>query len=271
MAKTITIFTYKGGTGKTTIGVNLAACLAQRKFRVLLIDSDGQGDATSRLGFQVEADNLAVFYEKTVQGLHVELPVVEVPGIKDLWLCPGHPTLQKVGYDIYERKHDERLNQKHFILRNALKEIKSRFDYIIIDTPPDKESPLVYNALLATDYVITPVDAGGPAAMEALLSVVPLLSEINMGIYSHPCEFIGVVVNRFENDSSSRQVLSEALQWAEGKPRLIFKTRINEYKNIERAQWLNRPVTHFAPGSEAADNFKAFTKEVLDKVNNSRK
>jgi chromosome partitioning protein len=255
----ITIYNHKGGSGKTLITVNLAASLAARKFKVLVIDNDAQGNTTSRLGFDEVADNISAIYQQT----SVDIPVQMVPFMKNLWLSPGSRNLDELGHKMYQGSEQDRMSL-YPLLKKALLKIKSNYDFVLIDTPPSSCSPLVYNALVASDAVITPIDSDGPSAFEGLRTVVPFVNEINFSGLNPGLEFLGVVQNRFSGDGSSKQVEVEMEAW---KELATFKTKIKDYKTYKRAQWENVPVVIYDPDSEASQNFMELSKELIKKLN----
>ena len=253
MAKVITIYNHKGGSGKTLITVNLAASLAARKYRTLIIDNDGQSNASCRLGFYDRAFNMSGIFNQNL----LELPIEEVPGINNLWLAPGSESLDRLGFELYKDPDAVKL---YYLLDNAVRKVDDKFDFIIIDTPPSSASPLVYNSLVACDKVIVPIDSDGPNAFEGIKTVFPFISEIR-GLNPR-IEFMGVIINRYSDDFSSKQTEAELKAFFKNNPRGLFKTKIWDYKNFKRAQWEDKPVNSYAPGSEAAQNFLEFSKEV---------
>ncbi|NLD17649.1 MAG: ParA family protein, partial [Tissierellia bacterium] len=183
MGKTIGIFNQKGGVGKTTTAINLAAGLGRRNKKVLLIDLDPQGNATSGLGIDKESIELNVY-----DAIHNETPmediVIETNG-KNLWLVPSDIDLAGLEIELAQS------NDWHRLMENALLGIKDSYDIIIIDCPPSL-GILSIMSLIASDYVLIPIQS----EFYALEGTGQLLETIKMvqENYNPNLEILGVVM-----------------------------------------------------------------------------
>ncbi|NLD18043.1 MAG: ParA family protein, partial [Tissierellia bacterium] len=183
MGKTIGIFNQKGGVGKTTTAINLAAGLGRRNKKVLLIDLDPQGNATSGLGIDKESIELNV-YDAIYNDTPMEDIVIETNG-KNLWLVPSDIDLAGLEIELAQS------NDWHHLMENALVGIKDSYDIIIIDCPPSL-GILSIMSLIASDYVLVPIQS----EFYALEGTGQLLETIKMvqENYNPNLEILGVVM-----------------------------------------------------------------------------
>ncbi len=178
----LSIFNNKGGVGKTTTAVNLAAGLASAKERTLLIDLDGQSSASFHLGLTRDALNPSV--AELLQGECPVETVVRATSVKYLDILPGSPRL--CGFDLamaQRRDHD-------LVLTEALKGVASKYRWVIVDCPPAL-SLLTRNAVLASDGLLIPV-APGYLALEGLAGLMEELQSLRVR-YPHSADILGIL------------------------------------------------------------------------------
>lgn len=248
----IAVTNQKGGVGKTTTTVNVAYCLAKAGKRVLLVDFDPQGNATSGLG--IDKTTL----EKTVRDVIInEAPlsaVVRATETKNLWLLPATPELANTEVDLASA--DKRFSR----LKLALQGVED-YDFVLIDSPPSL-SLLTVNGLIAADYILLPVQAEF-YAMEGLGQLLETMKLVRKGM-NPTLELIGVLVTMMDTRTVlSRQVLTEIQKHFPGK---VFETTIPRNVRIAEAPSHGEPVGKYDKWSKGARAYKALTKEILDRV-----
>lgn len=251
-ATIIAITNQKGGVGKTTTSVNLAYGLAKAGKRVLVVDFDPQGNATSGLGIdKAELDKtiLDVIQDQAALG-----DVIIETEHKGLYLAPATPQLANAEVEL--AKAERRFTR----LRTAL-EGQADYDYIIIDSPPSL-SLLTVNGLIAAKYVLLPVQAEF-YAMEGLGQLLETMQLIRKGL-NPTLELIGVLVTMMDSRTTlSNQVHAEISKHFPGK---VFATTIPRNVRIAEAPSHGLPVGAYDRWSKGARAYKALSKEVLDRV-----
>lgn len=254
-ARVIAVATVKGGVGKTTTAVNLAAGLALfEQARVLLIDLDAQGHCATSLAATMSMTPA----ERSVSDILLDEQASEfldarVPsGIDGLDLTPADPTLAETEGRIAQKIGKESL------LRQALKITRTHYDYIIIDSPPNKGN-LTLNALFAADQVLIPTDLAALSVRGAdeLMGTVEAVN----GRLGHNLRIVGVLLTRVDGRTVSinEQILEQIEQAWE---HVLFKTRIGINTAIARAQLAGQPIYAFDPDSRGATHYKALVQEV---------
>lgn len=249
----VAIANQKGGVGKTTTAINLAAAAAQRKKRVLLIDLDPQSNSSMSFidPIQVTAGSYELFTQP-------EKPVTELvykTGIESLDLIPARINLAKL-----EAKLIGDFDAA-FRLRDRLKDVESAYDLVLIDTPPTL-GMITVNALVAAKYVLIPIQS----SYFALEGTDDLLETIEK-IRSRPnpdLELLGVLVTLVDKRTAlSRDVESHIRNVFGDK---TFKTVITRSVRLEEAPAHKLPVTSYAPRSSGAVEYEELAKEVLKRV-----
>lgn len=172
MSEVISIANQKGGVGKTTTAVNLAASLAQKGKSVLLLDIDPQSNATTSLGFSRNDYEFNIYH--VLVGTKKISEVILKTGVENLSLVPSNIGLVGIEKEFYDPKQKNR----ELVLKNRLKEVASKFDYVIIDSPPAL-GPITINALSASNSVIIPIQCEFFAleGLAQLLNTVTLLKK----------------------------------------------------------------------------------------------
>lgn len=251
-AKVIAVTNQKGGVGKTTTSVNLAYCLAKAGKRVLLVDFDPQGNATSGLGIDKSALSHTVL-DVIQHDLSLGEAILATEH-KNLTLVPATPQLANAEVEL--AKAERRFTR----LRQAL-EGYDEFDFILIDSPPSL-SLLTVNGLIAADYVLLPVQAEF-YALEGLGQLLETMQLIRKGL-NPTLELIGVLVTMMDSRTTlSHQVHAEIQKHFPGK---VFETTIPRNVRIAEAPSHGQPVGAYDRWSKGARAYKALGKEVLGRV-----
>ena len=252
-AKVICVTNQKGGVGKTTTAVNLCYYLAKDKFKTLLIDFDPQGNATSGLGIDKAA--LKSTMTEVLLGTADLASTIVSTKYKRYDLAPTTPELANAEVEITSA-------QKKFTrLRDAVRTVVDKYDYIIIDLPPSL-SLLTVNGMIASNYVLLPVQT----EFYALEGVAQLLESMKLVMkQANPnLKLLGVLATMYDKRTSlSAQVYNEIKKYFK---QLAFKTTIPRNVRVAEAPSHGVPVGAYDKFSKGAKAYKAFTKEVEERT-----
>lgn len=250
MGKIIAIANQKGGVGKTTTSTNLAACLAERGKSVLLIDSDPQGNATSGAG----TDRSEV--KNTIYDLYLgESPASECitgSAVENLKVIPSEPNLAGAEIDLIG------VEDREFILRNALRDLRDDYDFMIIDCPPSLNI-LTVNALTAADSVIVPIQCEYYAleGLSQLIYTIDLIKQrLNSGL-----EIEGVVFTMY--DSRTNLSLEVVENVKENINQKVYKTIIPRNVRLAEAPSYGLPINLYDGKSTGAAAYRQLAEEVI--------
>ena len=256
MAKVICITNQKGGVGKTTTAVNLGFFLAKDKKRVLIVDFDPQGNATSGLG--VEKGNLPATMTEVILGQVPITQVIVATKYKNLDIAPTTPQLANAEVEL------TKLNKKFVQLKAALSAVARAYDYIIIDSPPSL-SLLTVNGMIAANYLLLPVQT----EFYALEGVAQLLESMKLvkKAMNPDLKLLGVVATMYDKRTTlSVQVLEEIKKYFKDK---VFETAIPRNVRVAEAPSHGTPVGSYDKFSKGAKAYKELAKEVEQRIEKS--
>ncbi|WP_205696227.1 ParA family protein [Conexibacter sp. SYSU D00693] len=248
MGTVYAIANQKGGVGKTTTAVNVAACIAEAGYPTLLVDVDAQANATVGLGLAKDLEpNL---YDVLLGEAAVEEALREtaIPGLSVL---PAHPDLAGATVELPRQAGSERR------LADALAPLRERFAYVLLDCPPSL-GPLTVNALVAADRVIVPVQTEY-FALEGLAGLLDTLALVQRELNPR-LTVAGMILTM--HDGRTRLARDVEREVRQHFPDLVFDTVVPRNVRISEAPSFGRPVIHHDPQSSGADAYFELAKEV---------
>jgi chromosome partitioning protein len=255
MARIFAIVNQKGGVGKTTTAVSVAACLADEGHRVLLVDSDAQAHAGKSIGFdnkEIDVNLYNVFSNKASAAR-----AIYSTDYKNLDLLPSDISLSALEVELSAR------TGKEFLLERAMKVVEHNYDFIIIDCPPFL-GILTINALIAsTDVIITCTMSY--LSLEGVSDLLDLVEVINDTLYLPKKVFIsGVLACMYDSRTRiSRRVLKELERYFKEQ---VFDTLIPVNVKLNESQIRGVPIIYYAPDSKGALAYKRLTREILRRL-----
>ena len=253
MGKVISFSNQKGGVGKTTTCVNMAAYLARAGKKVLLIDLDPQGNATTGLGFSKGALKKSV-YNVVIEGEEVKNNILPTE-LEGLFLLPSNIDLAGAEVDLVYKKNRDR------VLRAALEKVKAEFDFILIDCPPSL-GLLTINALSAADSAIIPIQSEY-YALEGLSQLMNTISLVRQHL-NRSLKVEGVVLTMYDGRSLiSRQIAAEIKKYFSKK---LYEIVIPRNVRLSEAPSHGKPILLHDPKCIGARAYAALTEEFLKKT-----
>lgn len=253
MGKIISIINQKGGVGKTTTAVNLAAYLADSGHRTLLVDEDAQGNATSGLSMDTSRFD-ATLYDVLIDGVPAEEAAYRTE-VKKLSLLPASIDLAGAEVEMVD------IPDRETLLRRVLAPLRARYDYILIDCPPSL-GLMTVNALTAADMVLIPLQAEF-YALEGLSQLMKTVQAVKKRL-NPELELLGILVTMYDGRTNLAVQVSEEVKKYFGKK--VFKTMIPRAVKLSEAPSFGEPIVRYAPKSKGAAAYKSLCQEVLKRV-----
>jgi chromosome partitioning protein len=251
LGRVLAISNQKGGVGKTTTAINLAAALAANDLRILVIDSDPQGNATTGLGVPKEPER-ASLYDVLLGNISATDALVPTPH-DGLQLLPADKNLIGANIELVDiPDRESRLREKITTLRND-------FDYIVIDCPPALDL-LTLNAFMAADAVLIPIQCEF-FALEGISELMDTIDRIRDS-FNHPVEIEGILITMFDDRTNlTRQVATDLKEFFGD---LVFRTIIPRSIRLAEAPSFGKPIITYDPRSKGAESYIKLAKEILD-------
>jgi chromosome partitioning protein len=249
MGKVVVIANQKGGVGKTTTAINLAACIAVAERKVLLIDTDPQSNATSGVG--IAPSEGKTIYQVLIGGLDAAAAVIESQ-MPYLSVLPSHINLVGAEIEMVELEHRERR------MANALQSIKQDYDFIIVDCPPSL-GLLTLNALTAADSVLIPVQCEY-FALEGLGQLFNTINMVKKNLNPN-LDIEGVLLTMYDSRLRlSNQIFDEVKRYFGNK---VFKTVVSRNIRLSEAPSFGKPIILYDALSTGTRNYMELAKEVM--------
>lgn len=252
MGKAIAIFNQKGGVGKTTTNINLAACLAQMGKKVLVIDIDPQGNTTSGLGISKKDLKHSTYELLTAENIETRETIMHT-GVENMDIIPANAQLAGAEIELVQIVGREK------ILKKAIENIREDYDYIFIDCPPSL-GLLTINSLTAVDAVLVPIQCEFYAleGVSQLMSTIEIVKKnLNPGLTIQ-----GVILSMFDGRTNlSIQVVEEVKKYFKEK---VYTTVIPRNVRLAEAPSYGMTIGEYDPKSTGAEAYREFAQEFLE-------
>jgi len=250
VGKVIAIANQKGGVGKTTTAINLAASLAASEFNILVIDTDPQGNSTTGLGIEKQA-GMATLYDALITRADIH-PAVRPTSLEGLSIVPSDKNLVAANLELVE------IDEREFQLKNAISTIREEYHYILIDCPPALDL-LTVNALVAADSVLVPIQCEF-FALEGISQLVDTIDRIKSSL--QPNLYIeGILLTMFDDRTNlARQVASDLKEFFVDD---VFQTVIPRSIRLAEAPSFGKPILTYDPRSRGAESYIKLAKEII--------
>lgn len=252
MGKIIAIANQKGGVGKTTTSVNLAASLGVLEKKVLLIDADPQANATSGLGIDVEQVELGTYQllEHSIKAEDAILPTSS----PNLDIIPSHIDLVAIEIELVDK------NEREYMLKKAITHLKEKYDYILIDCAPSL-GLLTLNALTSADSVIIPIQCEY-FALEGLGKLLNTIKSVQK-IHNKNLDIEGLLLTMYDSRLRlSNQVVEEVQKHFN---EMVFTTIIQRNVRLSEAPSYGESIINYDAGSKGATNYLSLAHEIIKK------
>lgn len=251
MAKVVAIANQKGGVGKTTTAVNLAASLAVAEQRTLLIDGDPQGNASSGIGLPRESVSKTV-YDVLIGSASLDEVIHQAVQFKHLDVAPATADLAAAEVELVDQPDRER------VMRNALIPIRDRYDYVLIDCPPSL-GLITVNMLAAADTLLIPVQCEY-YALEGLSQLLNTVHLVQRSVNEH-LELEGVLLTMYDARLNlSRQVATDAREYFGNQ---VFDTVIPRNIRLAEAPSFGKPIIVYDVASVGAQSYMGVARELM--------
>ena len=252
MSRVFATTNQKGGVGKTTTAINLAASLAASDLRILVVDNDPQGNATSGLGVAKEPERPSTYH--LLLGDNPPESLIVATSFEGVSIIPADKNLAGANLDLVD------VPEREFRLRRGLTEIRDKFDFVIIDCPPALDL-LTINALIAADAVVVPIQCEF-FALEGISELMDTIDRIRES-FSHPLEIEGILLTMYDDRTNlTRQVAADLREFFKDE---VFKTIVPRSIKLAEAPSFGKPILAYDPRSKGAESYIQLAKEILDR------
>jgi len=251
LSRVFAVANQKGGVGKTTTAINLGAALAANDLKILVIDSDPQGNATSGLGVAKDPGRPSLYH--VILGETAPEDAAIATAFDGLYVISADKNLVGANLELID------VPNREFRLRERIQRIREQYDFVLIDCPPALDL-LTLNALIAADSVLVPIQCEF-FALEGVSELMDTIDRIRDS-FQHPLQVEGILLTMYDDRTNlTRQVANDLREFFKDE---VFSTIVPRSVRLAEAPSFGKPILAYDPRSRGAESYIRLAKEILD-------